>query len=87
LLLQTADRDSIFRLKLVIGGVKDQFGTIMSYVKPGIMLFSGANLTTECLGQPCGYPEGSANASDQVITMNQTAPLTATFRDSITVTP
>lgn len=67
--------------------VSGKFGTIMGYTHPQIMLFSGANLTTECLGQPCGYPEGHANASDQVRAMNQTAPFMARLRDSITVTP
>lgn len=67
--------------------VPGKFGTIMGYARPGIMLFSSPNLATECVGEPCGYPEGDPRESDQARTMNAVAPFMAKYRESMTVTP
>lgn len=37
-------------------GVKNVYGTIMSYQEPAIMFFSTPLLTTQCAGKPCGDP-------------------------------
>lgn len=63
-------------------GINDRFGTIMSYYSPLVMLFSTPNLPTECAGTPCGFAAGTENASDQVSTINYTAPLVAKFRST-----
>lgn len=68
-------------------GVQGKFGTIMGYTTPQLMLFSTPNLATECKGEPCGYPEGHVHASDQVRTINATAPYMAKYKESLTITP
>ncbi len=68
-------------------GVQYKFGTIMGYTTPKLMLFSTPNLATECKGEPCGYPEGHVHASDQVRTINATAPYMAKYKESLTITP
>lgn len=61
-------------------GIKDNFGTIMSYNLPVVMLFSSPNLNKQCAGSPCGYPESDKKrSSDQVKTVNLTAPKIAAF--------
>jgi len=61
-------------------GVEGVFGTIMSYRQPAVPLFASPLLTDACHGQPCGYAEGTAEASDNARTINQTAPVVAGFR-------
>ncbi|MFM8330771.1 MAG: reprolysin-like metallopeptidase, partial [Candidatus Methylumidiphilus sp.] len=45
-------------------GIEGSFGTIMSYRQPAIFLFASPLLADDCRGQPCGYAEGEADASD-----------------------
>lgn len=61
-------------------GVQGTFATIMSYKQPVVMYFSTPTLTNNCAGQPCGYPETDTNrSSDQVKSVNYTAPIVANF--------
>lgn len=64
-------------------GVDGSFGTIMSYYQPNLLLFANPALDKACRGQPCGYPEGDQNASDNARTINQTAPQVAGFLPSV----
>ncbi len=64
-------------------GVAGRFGTIMSYLQPAVLLFASPLLADACQGQVCGYPEGDANASDNALTINQTAPIVAGFRPAV----
>ena len=64
-------------------GVEGSFGTIMSYRRPSVLLFSTPLLTDACHGQACGYPEGNPNASDNSATINQTAPTVARFLPTV----
>ena len=64
-------------------GVDGSFGTIMSYRRPSVLLFSTPLLTDACHGQACGYPEGNPNASDNSATINQTAPTVARFLPTV----
>jgi hypothetical protein len=69
-------------------GVAGSFGTIMSYEIPVVMYFSTPALATQCSGQPCGYDEtDTARSSDQVKTVNFTAPLIANFMPTTMATP
>lgn len=68
-------------------GINGQFGTIMSYYGPSVMLFSSPSLPTQCAGTPCGYAEGTANASDQTRTINYTAPMVATYKPTTVAVP
>jgi hypothetical protein len=64
-------------------GVEGSFGTIMSYRRPTVLLFATPLLASACQGQPCGYPEGDPNASDNAATINQTAPVVAGFQPTV----
>jgi hypothetical protein len=64
-------------------GVEGSFGTIMSYRRPTVLLFATPLLAASCRGQPCGYPEGDPNASDDAATVNQTAPVVAGFQPTV----
>jgi hypothetical protein len=64
-------------------GIEGSFGTIMSYRRPTVLLFATPLLTASCHGQPCGYPEGDPNASDNAATINQTAPIVAGFQATV----
>ncbi|MEI7869069.1 MAG: reprolysin-like metallopeptidase [Candidatus Methylumidiphilus sp.] len=64
-------------------GVDGSFGTIMSYLRPSVLLFATPLLNNACRGQPCGYPEGDPNASDNAATINQTAPIVAGFLPTV----
>ncbi len=64
-------------------GVDGSFGTIMSYRRPSVLLFSTPLLPNACHGQACGYPEGNPNASDNSTTINQTAPTVARFLPTV----
>jgi Metallo-peptidase family M12B Reprolysin-like len=68
-------------------GVKNKFGTIMSYNGPSIMLFSTPNLPTQCAGTACGFVEGNANSSDQVRTINYTAPIVRNYKPTTVSVP
>ena len=61
-------------------GIRNVFGTIMSTYGPPIMLFSNPNLTAHCAGSPCGFPDGTANSSDQAATTNFTGPIVGSYR-------
>jgi hypothetical protein len=61
-------------------GVEGSFGTIMSYRQPTLFLYANPALGDACQSQPCGYPEGNANASDNIRTINQPAPVIAGYR-------
>jgi hypothetical protein len=64
------------------------FATIMSYQTPMLMLFSTPLLTTQCAGQPCGYPASDATrGSDQTSVVNETAPQVAKFMPTTITTP
>jgi hypothetical protein len=66
-------------------GVQGKFGTIMSYKSPMVMLFSSPNLTDQCAGAPCGFDEtNTAKSSDQVKSVNFTAPKVADFMPTLT---
>ncbi len=61
-------------------GIDGRFGTIMSYKSPKVGKFSGPNLICDTQNDVCGYPATDPQrASDQVTSMNQTAPTAATF--------
>jgi hypothetical protein len=64
-------------------GVDGSFGTIMSYRRPTVLLFATPQLVDSCHGQPCGYAEGDANASDNTATINRTAPIVAGFMPTV----
>jgi hypothetical protein len=64
-------------------GVEGSFGTIMSYLRPTVLLFATPLLTQSCSGQPCGYAEGDPKASDNAATINQTAPTVAGFLPTV----
>jgi peptidyl-Asp metalloendopeptidase len=69
-------------------GVQGTFGTIMSYKQPTLMYFSTPILATKCAGQPCGYSEtDAARSSDQVKSVNYTAPLVANFMGTMVTAP
>ncbi|WP_334181097.1 reprolysin-like metallopeptidase [Methylobacter sp.] len=69
-------------------GVQGTFGTIMSYKQPVLMYFSTPLLSTKCAGQPCGYAEtDTARSSDQVKSVNYTAPQVANFMSTMVTTP
>jgi len=68
-------------------GSSNKFGTIMSYYGPSVMLFSTPKLATQCAGTPCGFPEGDTKASDQVRTINYTAPFVAGYRPTTVSVP
>jgi hypothetical protein len=69
-------------------GVAGNFGTIMSYEMPVVMYFSTPALATQCAGQPCGYAvTDKARSSDQVKTVNLTAPLIANFMPTMLASP
>jgi hypothetical protein len=69
-------------------GNQGSFGTIMSYKAPVIMYFSAPALTTQCKGDPCGYPESdSARSSDQAKSVNYTAPIIANFMPATVAAP
>jgi len=68
-------------------GIKNKFGTIMSYFGPSIMLFSSPNLATQCAGTPCGFAEGNAKSSDQVRTINYTAPIVSNYKPTTVNAP
>lgn len=67
-------------------GVEGSFGTIMSYLQPNLYLFASPSIGDVCLGQPCGYPEGDPNASDNARTINETAPVVANFLPNVAPT-
>ena len=64
-------------------GVDGSFGTIMSYRRPSLLVFATPLLGDACHGQPCGYPEGNPNASDNTATINQIAPTVAGFLPTV----
>ncbi len=64
-------------------GIDGSFGTIMSYRHPRVLVFATPLLTDACHGQPCGYPEGHPDASDNTATINQTAPIVAGFLPTV----
>ncbi len=68
-------------------GISNQFGTIMSYYGPSVMLFSTPSLATQCAGTPCGFPEGDDKASDQTRTINYTAPFVSGYRTTTVSVP
>lgn len=69
-------------------GVQGSFATIMSYKQPALMYFSSPALATKCAGQPCGYPEtDTVRSSDQVKSVNYTAPIVANFMATMVTAP
>ncbi len=68
-------------------GESSRFGTIMSYAQPSVMLFSTPELSTQCAGTPCGFPEGNVNSSDQTRTMRVTVPQISNFMPKMVADP
>lgn len=65
-------------------GVKDKFGTIMSYKLPMVMLFSTPDLANQCVGLPCGSDETDAGKNaNQVKSVNITAPQVANYLPTV----
>ena len=65
-------------------GVNGKYGTIMSYYQPMVNKFAGPDLTCTSEGDPCGYDQSDvARASDNVLTIKQTAPITASFMPKV----
>lgn len=64
-------------------GVEGSFGTIMSYHHPRLAVFATPLLGDACLGQPCGFAEGEANAADNARTIDELAPLVARFKPAV----
>lgn len=65
-------------------GVKDKFGTIMSYKLPMVMLFSTPDLANQCVELPCGFDETDADKSaNQVKSVNITAPQVANYLPTV----
>ena len=58
-------------------GVEGIFGTIMSYIDPGVDLFSNPRI--QCNGRPCGVAVGSAGEADNATSMNNTRTAVAAF--------
>ncbi len=64
------------------GNESRNWGTIMSRLNSNIVgnVFSNP-LSNDCLGEPCGIPEGQAGAADNVRSFNISRLLVANFRD------
>ncbi|MBK6972393.1 MAG: hypothetical protein IPH26_05350 [Sterolibacteriaceae bacterium] len=63
-------------------GFDSIFGTIMSYIDPGVELFSNPRITA-CVGRPCGVTIGSAGEADNATSMNNVRATAASFVASI----
>jgi hypothetical protein len=59
-------------------GFDNIFGTIMSYIDPGVELFSNPRINT-CAGRPCGVAIGSPGEADNATSMNNTRTAAAAF--------
>jgi hypothetical protein len=59
------------------------FGTIMSYIDPGVELFSNPRINT-CAGRPCGVAIGSPGEADNATSMNNTRAAAAGFLAAVT---
>ena len=55
-------------------------GTIMSYLDDNAWSYVFSNPDLDCNGEPCGIPQGQANAADNRTSFNITSPLVAAFR-------
>lgn len=69
-------------------GIQGKFGTIMGYKKPMVMYFS-TPLKFKCAGLVCGYAETDTQnrSSDQVKSINLTAPVVVNFMPTMTTVP
>jgi len=56
------------------------WGTIMSRLNSGVVNDVFSNPALNCLGEPCGVPEGSPNAADNFSSFNISRLLVANFR-------
>ncbi|BHH84364.1 M12 family metallo-peptidase [Desulforhopalus sp. 52FAK] len=62
-------------------GISDNFGTVMSYIKPEIDYFSNPDITCDA-GPPaiaCGLSEDLANSANNALSLNNTATSVASF--------
>ena len=63
-------------------GIDNVFGTIMSYIDPGVELFSNPRIST-CAGRPCGVAIGSPGEADNATSMNNTRAAVASFAGAV----
>ena len=63
-------------------GFDNVFGTIMSYIDPGVELFSNPRINA-CAGRPCGVAIGSPGEADNATSMNNTRAATAGFTAAV----
>ena len=57
------------------------WGTIMSRLNSAVVNHVYSNPNLNCLGSPCGIPQGQANAADNMTSFNISKSLVANFRD------
>lgn len=62
------------------------WGTVMSRLNSAQVNHVFSNPNIDCLGAPCGVPEGQANAADNASSFSMSGPLIAAFREDV-VTP
>jgi hypothetical protein len=63
-------------------GFDNVFGTIMSYIDPGVELYSNPRINA-CAGRPCGVAIGSPGEADNATSMNNTRAATAGFTAAV----
>jgi hypothetical protein len=68
-------------------GIQDVFTTVMAYAGAynGTKLYKYSNPLLDCKGLPCGVPSGEENEADAVKALNQTMPLVANFRETVSL--
>jgi len=62
------------------GNASRNWGTIMSYLNSGRVNHVFSNPSLDCLGEPCGIPEGRSNEADNEQSFNISRSLVANFR-------
>ncbi len=69
------------------GAGNQSWGTVMSRLNDSAIGFRFSNLATDCLGQPCGVPEGQANPADNQRAFNISRLLIKDFRPTTIINP
>ena len=59
------------------------WGTVMSRLNSAQVNHVFSNPNIDCLGAPCGVPEGQTNAADNASSFSISGPLTAAFREDV----
>jgi len=59
------------------------WGTVMSRLNSAQVNHVFSNPNIDCLGEPCGVPEGQANDADNASSFSISGPLVAAFRDDV----